>query len=175
MFARISETVLYPPYRDMYDYRRITPELLPSAKTLQVASFGHNTTYADVLWVGLVQSIGDNIGNNKYLDFSHLILKNITSLSPYFTYAYQTDLLFTPLVYADSQSGITLDDRNKIERAIEHGKEGMKIFCDQDKIQTISSLPYGKELWKRDDLRNPCLSGMVPYYIGFHYANDFEE
>jgi hypothetical protein len=174
-FARVSETILYPEYRGLYDYRRITPELFPSDRLLRVISLGHDTTYADILWVWLIQSIADNVGNEKYLDFSHLVLKNITALSPYFTYPYQIDLLFTPLIYADEQEDMTSDERNKFIRSIEHGKEAMELLCDKDKIDAIAELPYGKSLWERQDLQNPCKDGMIPYYIGFHYANSLEE
>ena len=167
--------MLYPSYRNLYDYRRITPELFPSSELLKVTSFWHDNTYADILWVKLIQSVGDNVGNEKYLDFSHHILSNITDLNPYFARAYEIDLLFTPLVYADSQDDITPEDKLKFLRAIEHGKQGMKILCNKNKIDTISNLSYGKELWWRSDLRNPCISGMIPYYIGFHYSNDFED
>lgn len=75
------------------------------------------------MWVELIQFVGDNIGNNLYLDFSHKILGNITDLSPYFDEAYELDLLFTPLVYADYKEDTTTDEYQKIERAIQHGKE----------------------------------------------------
>jgi hypothetical protein len=175
LFSRVAEMTLYPSYSELYDYRRFTPELFPSDKVLKVTAIWHDTTYADLIWVNFIQSVGDNAGNDKYLDFSHAMLSNITSLSPYFTRAYETDLLFTPLVFADSQSGMTADDRMKIERAIELGKKWMETLCDQEKLDTISSLPYGKVLWERKDLRNSCLWGKIPYYIGFHYANDFED
>lgn len=81
------------------------------------------------------------------------------------------DLLFTPLVFADDQD-VTTDDIAKIERAIQHGKEGMSLLCDTKKIETLSKLPYGEALWARQDIKNPCKYGMIPYYIAFHYSND---
>jgi hypothetical protein len=174
--VRFSEQVAYQAYSVLYEYRRLTPELFPEPFTLQVSSIGHMTTLADTSWVGLIQFIGDNVGNGKYLDFSHHILTNITSLSPYFEKAYELDLLFTPLVYAGEVDNVSEEDKSKIERAIKHGKKGMQIFCDTQKIEMISKIPFGKNLWSRDDLKNPCTrGGMIPYYIALHYANDFNE
>ncbi len=174
-FARIGENKLYPLYATLYDYRRLTPELFPKSETLKILSVWHDATYADALWVSLIQFIWDNVGNEKYLDFSHAILSNITALNPYFVRAYEIDLLFTPLVYADSKEDMTADERNKITRAIVHGDLWMSVLCDTAKLNAISALPYGVALWEREDLKNPCKSGMIPYYIGFHYSNDFEE
>ena len=122
LFSYTGEKNLYPIYSELYDYRRLTPELLPSEKSLRILSVGHNTTYADTLWVSLIQFIGDNIGNNKYLDFSHHILSSITSLHPFFPRAYELDLIYTPLVFADSGDKMTDDEREKTLRAIDHGK-----------------------------------------------------
>ncbi len=73
--------------------------------------------------MSLIQFVGDNAGNGKYLDFSHAILANITDLNPYYTKAYELDLLFTPLIFADSTDNITGDEALKINRSIEHGKK----------------------------------------------------
>ncbi len=168
----IWENKFYPVYRNLYDYRRLTPEIFPSSFTLKLLSVGHFTTYANIMWVELIQFVGDNIWNNLYLDFSHKILGNITDLSPYFDEAYELDLLFTPLVYADYKDDTTADEYQKIERAIQHGKEWMKLLCDEEKIAKISEISYGNVLWSRTDLINPCKNGMIPYYIAYHYSND---
>ncbi len=174
-FAWTSEKKLYPVYDTLYDYQRLTPELFPSSYSLKISAVGHNLSYADMMWIRLIQFVGDNTGNGKYLDFSHHILTNITDLSPNFVKAYETDLIFTPLIYAAEKEDITEDERQKIERAIEHGKDGMKHLCDAKKIEEISKIPYGVNLWSRVDLRNPCTWGKIPYYVGTRYANDLED
>lgn len=49
----------------------------------------------------------------------------------------------------------------------------MKLLCDEEKIGKISEISYGNVLWSRTDLINPCKNGMIPYYIAYHYSNDF--
>ncbi len=51
----------------------------------------------------------------------------------------------------------------------------MQVLCDAKKIEELSKLPYGSSLWSRTDLKNPCKNGMIAYYIGVHYSNDFED
>lgn len=54
-----------------------------------------------------------------------------------------------------------------IEKALDLGKTGIKNLCDDQKIQKILSLPIDEHLWDNTELKNPCASGMLPYYIGF--------
>ena len=48
-------------------------------------------------WLGLIQYVGDNVGGNRFLSFSHSILTQITDLHPYFSRPYEIDLIFAPL------------------------------------------------------------------------------
>jgi hypothetical protein len=80
------------------------PDIMPSALALQTLAVGHDTTYADVIWMQLIQFIAYNIGNGKYLDFTHTILTRIHELHPRFARAYEIDLLFLPTVSPDSDA-----------------------------------------------------------------------
>lgn len=171
MFSVISTGVLYGEYSKLWGYRRLHPDLIPDARTVHLLAMGHDTTYADIFWIQLIQFIGDNIGNGKYLDFTHTILSNITELHPYFTRAYEMDLLMAPILYPDTDEKKTAIIRQKIEDILAHGEKWIQILCDTGKLVTISSLPIGTALWDRKDLKNPCLSGMIPYYLGYQDNN----
>lgn len=44
----------------------------------------------------------------------------------------------------------------------------MEQFCDMEKIHAIIQHPLNAELWRTNELRNPCQYGMIPYYIAFY-------
>jgi hypothetical protein len=138
-------------------------------------SIGHENTYADISWIKLIQFIGDNIGNNKYLDFTHTILTHITSLHPYFIRAYEMDLIMAPLIYPDSSEDTIRKHEKLIRSILDHGEKGIQTLCKKEILATIGETPIGTNLWKRMDLRNPCSSGMIPYYMGYHYNNVFHD
>ncbi len=52
-------------------------------------------------------------------------------------------------------------------KAIELGEKGLTTLCDSTKIEKIKILPISESLWNDTVLRNPCASGMLPYYMGF--------
>jgi hypothetical protein len=164
-------TTLYPYHQGLYEYRRLHPDILPTPAQIRLSSMGHETTYADFLWIGFIQFIGDNIGNGKYRDFTHAILQTITTIHPYFTHAYELDLLLGPVIFAEDTGPEREADRAYIREGIAHGLRGMDILCDQAKIARIQKTPFGPILWDDPTLRNPCLSGMIPYYIGYHYTS----
>ncbi len=51
--------------------------------------------------------------------------------------------------------------------AIELGKNGMNTLCDTRKIDAIKKEVISEKLWNNTALKNPCASGMLPYYIAF--------
>lgn len=128
----------------------------------------HTTSYASWLWLNLIQYIGDNVGGNRFLDFSHSILSQIVTMHPYFTRPYEIDLILTPLSAGENMTP-ELQSKNKIitNRAIELGKKWLTTLCDTTKIEKIKTLPISESLWNNADLKNPCASGMLPYYLAF--------
>lgn len=70
--------------------------LLPDSTTAKVLSFGHMTTVADILWIRLIQHVGNTASTNSFqkslIDFTELM----TDLSPEFTRPYAFALLLAP-------------------------------------------------------------------------------
>jgi hypothetical protein len=83
-------------YQEQWEYRRAHPELIPSPDLVRIFDMGHTTSYASWEWLSLIQYIGDNIYDNAFLGFSHTMLDHITTLHPYFTRAYELDLILIP-------------------------------------------------------------------------------
>ncbi len=158
----------YQSYLDNWEYRRLHPELIPAPDMIRLFDMGHTTSYASYSWLSLIQYIGDNVGGNRFLDFSHRMLSQITSLHPYFTRPYEIDLILAPV---SSGENMTIEQiaKNKtiIANAIELGKKGIPILCNTAKIAKIQESPISDTLWKDTSVKNPCASGMLPYYIAF--------
>jgi hypothetical protein len=136
----------YQSYLDNWEYRRLHPELIPAPDMIRLFDMGHTTTYASYSWLSLIQYIGDNVGGNRFLDFSHRMLSQITSLHPYFTRPYEIDLILAPV---SSGENMTIEQiaKNKtiIANAIELGKKGIPILCDTAKIAKIQESPISLE------------------------------
>ncbi len=158
----------YQEYLGEWEYRRLHPELLPSPMIIRTFSMGHENSYASFTWLNFIQYIGDNIGGNKYLEFSHAILEHITALHPYFTRPYEIDLILAPLSHGENMT-IEQQTKNKkyINNAITLWKQWIEILCDKEKIEKIEKQEIWEKLWNNTTLKNPCASGMLPYYIGF--------
>ncbi len=167
IFWKLSTTTLYSEYTNLWNYRRLHPDFLPNSKTEKILSFGHETSYAGISWIKLIQFIGDNIRDGEYLKFTHTILVNITNIHPYFTRAYELDLIMAP--FSGNES--TEKHEQLIWEILDHGKIWIKNLCDKNKIEQIEKLPINQALLNHTELRNPCKNGMIPYYMGYHYGN----
>lgn len=158
----------YTEYIAEWEYRRLHPEFLPPTILVKAFDMGHSTSYASFVWLELIQYIADNIWWNSFLNFSHTLLDHITTLHPYFTKPYEIDLILAPTSLWEN---INPENRkqNQIfaKSAIEHWKKWMQILCDTEKIKKIQQKSLSKELWNDTSLKNPCISGMIPYYIAF--------
>lgn len=82
---------------------------------IRTFSMGHENSYASFTWLNFIQYIGDNIGGNKYLEFSHAILEHITALHPYFTRPYEIDLILAPLSHGEN---MTIEQQTKNKKYI---------------------------------------------------------
>lgn len=138
-------------------------------------SAGHNMLVADISWIRLIQFIGDNIRWDGYVAFTHAIVEQITGLSPYFTRAYETDILLAPSLRDDFPIDIQEKRRRTAENILEHAEKSFATLCDMKKIDTLLSLPIDEKLWQRNDLRNPCLSWYIPYYMATRYSYDIRD
>lgn len=97
IYSRIGTESSYSEYLKLWDYRRLHPELLPSKESITLTTAGHTHTYADKLWMDLIQYIGDNIGNSKYLNYVNPLITTITEIHPHFTRTYTLGLLMAPV------------------------------------------------------------------------------
>lgn len=172
VFSYIHTHKLYHEHQKLWDYRRLQPDILPSAEVLQVLSVWHDTTYAWILWIQLIQFIGDNIGNGRYLEFTHKILQNIQSLHPRFARAYEVGLLFLPTVSPEDESEYGSKKREILRAGLIDYDAKLGKICDMKKVAIIDSMAFGQELWSREDLKNPCLSWYILYYMAARYDTD---
>ncbi len=167
-FYSFGTGIWFKEYITESDFRRRHPDILPSPIVIKMFDMWHSTSYASIIWIQFIQYIADNLQWNKYLDFSHAILEQITILHPYFTKPYEMDLILTPFSRAENQT-IEQKRKNKIltGKAIELWKKWMKLFCDEEKIEKIKQQKIWEELWNNQTLRNPCTNGMIPYFVAF--------
>lgn len=175
MFGKIWSSQLYAEYAALWDYRRLHPDFLPNANTEKIISVGHENTYADITWLKLIQFIGDNIWNGKYVTFTHDILTHITTLNPYFARWYEIDLLMAPLIYPDSGKETVKKHEALIRGILAHGEVGIEKLCNKDMLEEINKTPLDGKFQEKYHLRNPCSNGMIPYYMGYHYNNVFRD
>lgn len=172
IFSYLSSGKLYVQYQSLWNYRRLHPDIMPPTESLRALSVWHDTTSADIMWIRLIQFIWDNIGNGKYLEFTHTILRQIQTLHPRFARIYEIDLLFLPTVSPDNETEKAQSQRKILEAWLADYEDIIPNICDMSKINTILSMGFGEELWSREDLMDPCLSWYIPYYIASRYDTD---
>jgi len=100
------------------------------------------------------------------------MLTQIQTLHPRFDYAYELDLLLLPTIAPERTDEVSIKKRKVLAQWLAHYDEILPRMCDMQKVQTIWSLWFWEELWSRDDLKNPCISGMAIYYIAARYDTD---
>ncbi len=165
-FYRINTGNIYTEYESLWDYRRLHPEFQPQEKTVRIFDAGHTTTYADMLWVNLIQYIADNIGNGMYVDYAPPLLDTISRLHPHFTRSYTLALLLTPSLDPNSISFAT-KNIGIGEKTFEIGLRGIQENCDEKKVSEVLSGWVALHPWNRSDLHNSCTDGFIPYYLAF--------
>jgi hypothetical protein len=148
------------------------PEFIPSVKTARYLAVGHYTTVADLMWLETIQMIGDNIGNGRYIAFMHTFIDHITGLHPYFARPYEMILMLTPTISQHDTPTQKKDTENVIRNAITIGEKGMQTLCEggHEKLKKIHNIPVNQSPWKIQELRNPCVNGVIPYYLGILYS-----
>lgn len=150
-----------------------TNTTVPSLMEIKLSSIGNNLSASDWLWISLVQYIGEHILDDQNAEKNEKFvlenLKTITNLSPNFTRAYEWTLLILPipnnenLIYTNSQ-------KQMLAASLEIAKQGIYKTCNHEKIAKIIDFPIQdiRAMLGRDDLKNPCQSGMLPYLIAFY-------
>lgn len=165
LFNQASTGSLYIEYQKLWDYRRLHPEFIPDARTATYFSAGNMTTYADSLWINLIQYIWDNIGNGKFVTFFNPILKTIADLHPHFMRPYTLSLLLAPNPNTEKQT--YEKDKEIAEKSYELWSQWVKENCSAEKMEQIRKSEAWKDLWSNESLKNPCTDGMLPYYMAY--------
>lgn len=154
---------LYIEYQNLFEYRRLSPDFLPNTRAIKILDAGHATTYADTIWIGLIQYIGDNIGNGKYRNFTNPLVARINELHPYFASTYNLALVLSPSLDSDKPD---YEKKQAIAReALILGEKGMKILCNQSKWELIAKRDFGKSLWEDQSISEPCSDSMIAYNV----------
>ncbi len=169
MFSFFWSGTLYAEYAKLWDYRRLHPEFLPDTKVISLLDAGHHRTYADILWINMIQYIGDNIGNGKFSDYTPPLLAKITEMHPYFTKAYILWVLLSPSLDVDKPD--YEKSKHIAEESLKLGIKGIEKTCDMKKIGVIHTKEMNTTLWNEEDIQNPCNDGMLPYYIAYVASN----
>ncbi|GAB0175033.1 MAG: hypothetical protein HHAS10_09120 [Candidatus Altimarinota bacterium] len=163
---------IYDEYSNLWDYRILHPETLPDTDLIELTVAGNTNSFADTLWIQLIQYIGDNIFNEGYNNFLNAIVEKITILHPHFSEAYNLALILSPNVNTDRED---YEKRRQVTlEALRIGEKGIQENCNQEKLQKIYSSEIGRELWNNSELKNPCNDSMLAYNVAIT-ANELGE
>lgn len=163
---------IYDEYSNLWDYRILHPETLPDTDLVILTSAGNTNSFADTLWIELIQYIGDNIFNEGYNNFLNAIIEKITFLHPHFSEAYNLALILSPSVNTDRED---YEKRRSITlEALRIWENGIWRNCNQEKLKKIYSSEIGSDLWNNQLLKNPCNNSMLAYNVAIT-ANELWE
>jgi hypothetical protein len=155
----------YREYSKLSEYRRLSPDFLPNPEIIETMSMGHANTYADIIWINLIQYIGDNVFSGKEKTFLNPLVSSINQIHPYFTEPYNLALILSPNVNPDKAD---YEKNKKItEQALLIWEKGIANLCDTDKLTRIKKESFGKKLWENNELKNPCLDSMIAYNAAY--------
>lgn len=143
------------------------PELIMGGNTAKIVSIWYENMYADILWISLLQYVGDNLPNNAYLSFLSRLEQTILSLNPDFEKMYEWGLLLLPIP-RDNELTYSDEQKQRVQIPLSLALSGIDRFCDPQKRAIIWQTPLSQALWENPDLKNPCTNGMLPYYIAFY-------
>ena len=154
---------LYNVYTYLWQYRILHPEVLPDANIIRLTSAWNTTSYADALWIKLIQYIWDNLGNNEYHNFLNPLIQKINALHPHFTEPYNIALMLSPSVNKENED--YPKRRSITEEALRIWEAGIVKNCDGEKLKSIYSIEFWTALWDDPTLKNPCNNPMLAYNV----------
>lgn len=155
-------------YYEKYDFvyflennnqkRQIT-QSLPSKEIIKMISIGHTNSYADFLWLSMIQYIGNNLSKSNYTNFSLKLIDSLTDISPKFITAYEWALLLMPIPQNSSPT-YTEEQKENLIFPLEIAKKGIQNNCDLQKVQYIAQYPISnfEKLLQDEQYQNPCTS-----------------
>lgn len=92
--------------------------------------------YADILWISLLQYVGDNLPNNAYLSFLSRLEQTILSLNPDFEKMYEWGLLLLPIP-RDNELTYSDEQKQRVQIPLSLALSGIDRFCDPQKRAII--------------------------------------
>lgn len=122
-------------------------------------SIGHTNSYADFLWLSMIQYIGNNLSKSNYTNFSLKLIDSLTDISPKFITAYEWALLLMPIPQNSSPT-YTEEQKENLIFPLEIAKKGIQNNCDLQKVQYIAQYPISnfEKLLQDEQYQNPCTS-----------------
>jgi len=134
-FSYFSSTNLYDSYKKVSSYRSISVSTPLPASIIHIISSWHDSSYADFVWINLVQFIGESFWSSWSLELSHTLLKYITDISPRFSHAYELDLLLVPIIPDSFTWKAYITARKQVQNAMNHAEWAFPILCNMEKIK----------------------------------------
>ena len=154
---------LYAEYEKLWQYRILHPEVLPDPALIRLTSWWNTTSYADSIWIWLIQYIGDNLMDNGYHSFLNPLIEKIVELHPHFTETYNIALLLSPNLNPEKKD---YEERRKIAmKALEIWERWIQSNCNAWLLKRIFELDFSPELWENSELKNPCNDSMLAYNV----------
>jgi hypothetical protein len=141
------------------------PTSLPEVRTTRLFIAWHETTYADSIWIGLIQYIGDNIMNGKFVDFVGAFAWRITELHPHFLKPYNIALILTPKL--DDTKPEYEKNKRILTSVFALGERGIRENCDPRKLELVRQSAIEKALWESEAMANTCRDDMLAYNIAY--------
>ena len=143
------------------------PDGLINKDIAKATSFWFANLRADFLWLQIIQYIGWNAISAEYKKYLYAITDVTTQLNPYFEHPYIIAQLLLPGANQRYED-INEDEMNThTQEAITLWLKWIKNFCDLDKIELIKNEKNLRDIWSKDEYKNPCKSYKIPYYLRY--------
>lgn len=167
-FFKINE-INYKKHREIKRVLVSHPENLPKKEIAIATSFWFKNLRANMYWLQTIQYIWWNAFHSEYKKYLYIITDLVTELNPRFENPYVIAMLLLPDY---NQRYEDLSDEQKIkheDEAIEIWLKWLKNFCDLNKINLIDNENDLSKIWNDENLKNPCHSYKVPYFLAYNY------
>lgn len=151
------------------------PDGLINKDIAKATSFWFANLRADFLWLQIIQYIGWNAISAEYKQYLYSITDITTELNPYFEHPYIIAQLLLPGANQRYETISEVEINKHTQEAITLWLKWIKNFCDLDKIELIKNEKNLRDIWSKDEYKNPCKSYKIPYYLAyvyFQYQND---
>lgn len=164
----------YSYFSEYYNKQKWNPQSLLDWKIIKEISFGFSSLVWDKYWIDTILYTGWNAAGWFYKKAVYSYINTTTDIIPKFTEAYP----FSQLLLAN----FSIDDSIKI------WLKGIENNCDKEKLDKIDKtnlldakyitfdsdwIKLNDLFWKEhEDLKNPCKTFEIPYYLWFAYLTN---